>query len=82
MQKITGTFSLTNPAQGVYAGMILAATGAMAARDDPNTYYKPEAWGNKGGKGIVDFDSSRNTRYNGNVTHGKQKGVKFIVKVL
>ena len=62
--------------------MILSAFGAMMAKDDPNTYYKVESWGTKGGKGIVDFDSSRNTRYNGNVTHGKQKGIKYIIKSL
>lgn len=30
---------------------------------------------------VIDFDSSRTTR-GGTTTHGKQKGVKYIIKVL
>ena len=82
LQKITGDFNIGAESGASYGiGPVGLNDGAFYKGDDYCSKYQVTQIQASGGA-VVYFDSSRVTRYNNNVTHGKQKGVKYIIKVL
>lgn len=76
MQKITGTIAGSD-GHGAFSE---TTTGAFTTRSQQNS---PSTTSSRPGCAYAEFDSSRITRTSSvNVTHGKQKGVKYIIKVL
>ena len=82
MQKITGALASNQLYSGtIYTGESFG--GAFYERAIGGTPYHLTGRNGGGGWYDVNFDSSRVTRTGTpNVTHGKQKGVKYIIKVL